>query len=573
MSWDRLESMSRSEEFTSGVEARIADPLWMIGRQWQLGELQGDDAAQPAALRLKMRHAPLVTYEGAAGEVRPLDESTPLERIVESAPLADSGAAGIHATASAGERLRRRLARAGQRQAIELLRDRFPIDEPDERLRLSAVESAAVRVQLRHGIDGRSIAQDARGASSALRSLDAADRSTVAAIVNEWRSGEAVEAGDAWLPRRLEHSFSVVGNDRDGPVGLNAPEHHGGLVDWHTFEIDPKVDHGSEQSIPKKQRSRSTEVTMIPTPVQFAGMPASRWWEFENTEVHLGDLDAGPGDLARLAVAEFATVYNDDWFVVPVRVQRSSLVRVESLEVFDTFGGRRRIDPATQVDTDVHDGKRPFRFLELTGDPHVAEKRAPWLMIPPAVTGTMHGPPIERVILARDEDANLAWAIERTVEGPLGRPHDRASTWAGRAGAADTDSEPRRYGDEYWRYELETSPPPWWIPLVPERITNSTEEVRLRRARLASWSEENRSDVGPKGTLLEPRRPFSLFEEEVPKSGAVVERRWQWARWSDGSTHVWLQRRKRNGRGERSSGLGWDALHPEFETPEDEDAG
>jgi hypothetical protein len=46
-------------------------------------------------------------------------------------------------------------------------------------------------------------------------------------------------------------------------------------------------------------------------------MPVSRWWEFENGTVHFGDLEAGPADLARLLVAEFATVYADDHFVVP----------------------------------------------------------------------------------------------------------------------------------------------------------------------------------------------------------------------------------------------------------------
>ena len=41
---------------------------------------------------------------------------------------------------------------------------------------------------------------------------------------------------------------------------------------------------------------------------------------------------------------------------------------------------------------------------------------------------------------------------------------------------------------------------------------------------------------------------------------ATLERRWQVARWIDGSVNVWLQRSKRLGRGERSAGLRWDTL-------------
>jgi hypothetical protein len=60
--------------------------------------------------------------------------------------------------------------------------------------------------------------------------------------------------------------------------------------------------------------------------------------------------------------------------------------------------------------------------------------------------------------------------------------------------------------------------------------------------------------------LLDPRQPCWLYEEEVPSSGVRIERRWQAGRWHDGSLHVWLQRRKRPGRGESSSGVRWDLL-------------
>ena len=103
--------------------------------------------------------------------------------------------------------------------------------------------------------------------------------------------------------------------------------------------------------------------------------------------------------------------------------------------------------------------------------------------------------------------------------------------------------------------------PPYWIPLVPERVDADSPQVRLRRARMLAWEElEDPSVAGPKGRVLAPQRPLVLQEEEIPATGAQVTRRWQLARGADGRPHLWMARRKRPGRGERGSGLGYDLM-------------
>ena len=67
-------------------------------------------------------------------------------------------------------------------------------------------------------------------------------------------------------------------------------------------------------------------------------------------------------------------------------------------------------------------------------------------------------------------------------------------------------------------------------------------------------------EQGPAGVLLEPGRDLRLFDEEVPRAGAHVTRAFQHARWIDGSTHLWMSRRKRPGRGEGWAGLRFDLL-------------
>jgi hypothetical protein len=62
--------------------------------------------------------------------------------------------------------------------------------------------------------------------------------------------------------------------------------------------------------------------------------------------------------------------------------------------------------------------------------------------------------------------------------------------------------------------------------------------------------------------ILNPPEPrgagLAIFEEEIPREGARVTRTFQMARSPDGSTHLWIGRRKNVGRGEGSSGLKFD---------------
>ena len=63
----------------------------------------------------------------------------------------------------------------------------------------------------------------------------------------------------------------------------------------------------------------------------------------------------------------------------------------------------------------------------------------------------------------------------------------------------------------------------------------------------------------PMGRLL-GYSALTIFLEEVPREGVHLERRYRAARGPDGSTHVWIGRRRSTGRGEGRSGLRFDYL-------------
>ena len=566
MTWDRIEVMGRSLDLVEGVKARIADPFWMMGRQWQVGEFRGDDAGQPVAAQINAETVPLSGYRSdASGDVitgwPQMGDGTrpPLERLVEEIPTPESGFAGARRAAELGHDLRQRLLGARLESLANWLETECRFTDLPAELAATGRACAAMRLLQRRGVDARRVtgsrADDFNRQVNALRP-DARNRATV--IIADWTKAHGQPDANGWLPSRLEYRCTVAGlSHHDKELTLSLPEHTGGDLDWYQFEMG-----GTPLKLETKAdlSGQLDDWTAIPTPVSFAGMPASRWWEVEDRAVHMGDINAGPGDFARLMVAEFATTYSDDWFVVPMRVQKGALVRVNSLKVFNNFDTDAvTVLPIGTVDRGPDPLKprtRVFRLFEMDADPTAQLGAAPWLFVAPTLASSQTGPALEAVDFARDEGANLAWAVEDRVEGPMGRAVDRAREWF----ASRTEPQQNDASSE-WRYRLAADvPPPWWIPFIPERIGDTT-EMRLRRARMSQWAELGPGLAGPKSQVLAPQASqFYIEEEEIPRAGIRVERHYQLARAEDGSLHLWMRYAKTRGRQARASGLRWDII-------------
>jgi hypothetical protein len=69
--WSRLEPDTQtgrpSLDLDEGVAARLADPLWLLGRQWQMGELAGEDAASPVTARITSSSFAIDSIQTPAG--------------------------------------------------------------------------------------------------------------------------------------------------------------------------------------------------------------------------------------------------------------------------------------------------------------------------------------------------------------------------------------------------------------------------------------------------------------------------------------------------------------------------
>src|SRR3954451_4636765 len=144
-------------------------------------------------------------------------------------------------------------------------------------------------------------------------------------------------------------------------------------------------------------------------------MPASRLWEFEDGRVNFGAVEADPSDLGRLLLAGFALVYGADWLVIPLEVPMGSVARITKLDVRDTLGQVTTIGPTAP-------GGEWNMFGITRGD----DPPEPALLVAPALTASLQGRDLAEVLLLRDEVADVAWAVERAVEGSDGRPADQA---------------------------------------------------------------------------------------------------------------------------------------------------
>jgi hypothetical protein len=553
--WDRLEAHTRDVQLEEGLQARIADPLFLLARQWQVGEFRGEDAASPVHVRLRVEHPRVSSFRNEASGQRPVEAIDGLLETRAEAEATDDSPSRFGLSAQAGLALLRRLDIARLSHLRSTLRTARPLPlTPEMMVGLPPREARRLRLLAHGSIDGLKLLNE--GIDAFLARLPAADREKAFPVFKAWEAEQRARiarpgaSGETWLPSRLEHRFSVAAPTADGDVVLRAAEYPGGHLDWYSFDVQAKATHGNTP--PDKAPARTVDV--LPVPVEYAGMPASRYWALEDGSVYFGGISSGPTDIGRLIVAEFATIYSDDWFLVPVRLPVGCIARVVSAQVWTVFGEQRRVTSVAQRDEADTPGRRPWAFFELTGDGSAAGG-TPWLFIAPSLGTSQSGPSIEEVSFIRDEAANLAWAVEQRIESPRGSAIPRRLEWT-------ADGAARSSGNgAAWRYRLQSAVPPHWIPFVVDRPDPASPAVRLQRARLLAWGElPDPQRAGAKGRLLATDGPLFIHEEEIPRGGIRVTRHWQMARGSDGRLYLWRARQKHSGRGERGSGLRFDTL-------------
>jgi hypothetical protein len=583
--WNRLEGRPRTHTFDRALKAEVRDALWMLTRQWQMGEFQGDDAGSPVLARACIDVAPISRYQAGSGPARQLDLDRPLESTVESRPLPLS--AGIQYLSLdlrllVGRRWLKLLAREAARPGglsadyRDAYLGQYPVPVPDPTQPADAaicahpdawqqVSAAAERAMdgialLTHLAEPGGQAYDGIGAAGP----DQPKLTALATRLSGWFAdliqAPAAEGPDAWAPARLEYQFGL-----SAPAYvMRAEEYSQGHLDWYALERRPGQPELGEPPAPPPAPERRVQ-TFLPASIVFEGMPNTRWWAFEDRRTNLGEVRPDSTDLGKLLLLEFGLVYANDWFVLPYTVPIGTVIEVKGIAVSTVFGERFWVEPVPELSAE--DWQR-WSMFALT--PDVAEPEQPpvRLVMLPTTPHLQESAPVEEVVFIRDEMANMVWGIERRVPLPSGA--SRPGTETGReyrdqlqrlVGPPSTPPQPTAP----IRYQVMNMVPEHWIPFIPAHVEGSVRDIQLQRAalpRILEGAAGPPDKVRPRTTLLRHGLPQAYFvhEEQVPRAGAVVTQTYQRTRWIGGKVAVWFGARKQTGRGEGYSGLRFDGL-------------
>jgi hypothetical protein len=550
--WNRLEVSPRNADSSSAFKAEIWDALWMLTRQWQLGEFIGDDAGSLAFTNLTMH----CNYLDAPSNV-------PLETLVEQQPVfynTSTRAINLQLRLQMGYYWLKLLSKngLGNHAASFINNANYKIKLPADLAEREAAQVSALATG--RGFDGFAFYSDQRRFDNAGAQADKFKE--LFKKLQAWYDRHIKQPqanANQWQPDNMEYRFnskltvkSLTGNTfKDYELGTK--EYYQGRLDWYNFEVQ-RVDAANARTGAKATTTLTypdaAGRNLIPGPVSFDGMPEKRYWSIEDAHTNFAAVKPDKLDLGKMALIEFALIYGGDWHLVPVKAPVGSFLQVKQLEVVDSFGKKTNIPFMGDSLQSTWDQWQFFALNNATAD------KLPGLLLPPAVGAMQHSKPLEEVVLIRDEVANLIWGIETIVPGVMGN---------GVPGREVGTQEQKRSNGTVLTYQAQTTVPKNWIPFIAVQHPTIPTRVVVRRG---SMLDENNQRIRPYTALLRKgidstgaqTASYDIDENEIGREGAILRKTYQRTRWTNGEVYVWLGIQKTAGKGEGNSALKFDQL-------------
>ncbi|MFN5168104.1 MAG: hypothetical protein ACK5DD_00655 [Cyclobacteriaceae bacterium] len=568
--WNRLEGRPRVTDFSRSFKAEVRDALWMLTRQWQMGEFKADDAGYPVMCKLGFNSYGLTNFE-AGLQTREYDpQILPLEVIAEgkSVPFERSDMKiNLSARVEMGQYWLRLLRAKGllSPQYAQRYKETYKFENPpqDELLPHRQVLQFSQCIGGR-SLDGYAFYKDLKSKKASHCLGSGIQDTRIDDLGSEYRMW--VERnympfdGHAWAPEKLEYKFSVKTGHDGNEQTLFANEYYQGHLDWYAFDAKAQKQKARTESsgvMPEVFRS------MIPAQIKFDGMPDTRWWKFEDGKVNFCGIKPNVNQIGALLLTDFALVYSNDWFMIPVSLPIGSVTKVNGLTITNSFGETFWVERAGKGA--AGDWKKWTMFSQST-----KEETSFGLFLAPACVKVQDSRPVEQVLLIRDEVANLVWGIEKVVSLATGWPDQgdevalRTSSYHNRNAPSPSSAQDSIASV---KYTAMTSVPENWIPFISVRAEGTTRLTKLRRgSMLREIQGVDPVKIKPLTSLLREgledqiKKPYFVNSEEVPRSGAKITQTFQRTRWINGEVYTWLGVRKTPGRNNSNGKLEFDKL-------------
>lgn len=592
VTWNRLEGRPRTANFDRALKAEVRDPLWMLSKQWQMGEFQGEDAGSAVLAKVHMKTTALTKYQGGEGEIVSLDDDIPLEVKVEhqaiSFQIGEQEIALDLRLLMGRHWLKLLKANNFSLKSEYLLAYGFvqPVPNDESTIQVSAhlevwQQFAAVA---NRRIDGYKLYQDFKSSTDQVSAPAGNEAALEALRVKFIAWYEALyyqpvdEENPSWKPSYLEHQFACSAPNSDSEKVLVADEYYHGHLDWYNLGIHhEKGELVNSENTPTldSEIEKQISLSFIPSPIAFPGMPNNRWWTLEDWKTNLGNINPSTTDLNQLMLLDFSLNYANDWFIVPFTLPIGSIANVEGLMVTNVFGEKIWVEAASKGQDEDWNKWGMFN-LNVRGDLDVPTDLS--LLLLPASPKVLEGKPLEEIFLLRDEIANMVWGVESRV--PLATGKSKLGREAGQElrdkyqQLSDLTAAPLSTiveNDAKIRYQIVNSVPEEWIPFAPVHKDGSNRQIQLQRAampRIIEGDTDAPAKIEPRTSILREgldeaiKQPFFLHEEEVLRAGIKVHKSFQRTRWLNGKVYNWVGFKKQVGRGEGYSGLLFDQINP-----------
>ena len=598
--WNRLETGTVDQEnVDKSLRYEIHDPLWLLSRQWQFGEFEGVDASALAFAQVETQESPIQCLNGWRHSQPELinTREQPLEMLVERTQVQPNllmrAEMGRHFT----RLLKKELPIEDFNSVLLVLKSNpdflFKAAEAqnDEQKFLKApVLSDRENQEVLHALgmgrqlDGHAIYQKLAAGTKAsvlLKSPSATLKDKMNAVGDQfldWCARVYQLSGTAtpfWNDLHQEYQIELGIQDNANNLRvINKEEYHGEGHEWYGWAEKSSF---SNQIKPTTTQSKtSTKRVLIPAMVRFRGMPATRFWEMEDSTVDFGAIQSTSTELHKMLFSEFGLTFNNDWLSVPIQAQSGQALQVKKILVSDMFGKKTAINAFPQNNDWAF--FQSFKDAASTTNPENS-----WILLANLSECIQESPALESVSFLRDEMANLVWGVETLIKHPIFGSRD------GHKKAADVDQflrsfsseEPDSSAQNALKYQLGVSMPENWIPFVPVSATdiknlstfakNLLEErkVLLQRAALPRfWDNALPQRIRPISTLLGGNQeegpslisPMILFEEEINRTGIDLTLKWRRLRRFDGKVLLWQARVRKAGRGEVYTNFGFDRV-------------